>query len=91
MLLDLSACPSDPVEKIVWLDTVLAAVADELEPVYERAYFDARLQGRLGAAIEVGRASRKRALALTRRHNNASGRQVRWNDGADPSSTNWSI
>jgi hypothetical protein len=87
MLLNLSNAPTDPVERIIWLDGVNEQVRAELEEEYAAAYFAARLQRRLDTAIKVGRASRKRALAWTRRQNERTGRSVRWNDGADPTST----
>lgn len=86
-ILNLSNRPSDPVEAVVWLDGVLEAVQRDLDAAYEEAYFQARLQGRFEAAVEVGRTSRKRALAFTRRRNEATGRQIRWGDGADPASS----
>jgi hypothetical protein len=87
MILNISAMPKDPIERIIWLDGVKEAVEAELDHHYETAYFDARLTRRFEAALSVGRASRKRALAWTRRANERRGRSVRWNDGADPTST----
>ena len=78
--------PADPIERIIFLDSVLEAVSEELDVAYSEAYFQARLQGRLDAALSAGRASRKRALAWTRRWNEATGRQVRWGDRADATS-----
>ena len=89
-ILNLSAAPRDVIERIIWLDGVQEAVDLELADAYEEAYFEARLQRRLDVAVEVGRASRKRALAWTRRRNERTGRTVRWNDGADPTSTAYS-
>jgi hypothetical protein len=85
-MLDLSGAPNDPVEAIIWLDGVMERARHELDLAYEQVYFDARLQGRLDEAVSVGRASRKRALAWTRRRNERLGRTVRWGDQADPSS-----
>jgi hypothetical protein len=86
-LLDLSTAPTDPVERIFWLDGVLAKVEAELTEQYGEAYFQARLEGRFEAALRVGRTSRTRALKMTRQVNEASGRSVRWADGMDPTST----
>lgn len=88
-ILDLSRVPSDPVERIFYLDTVLAKAREEVDDALAHAYFEARLEGRMHAAVRVGRASMKRALMLTRRINSAQGRAVRWNDGLDPTSTRY--
>jgi hypothetical protein len=89
-LLDLSTAPVDPVERVFWLDGVMAKVRDELDDAYTEAYFEARLQGRFDAALRVGRTSKTKALRLTRRKNNESGRSIRWSDGADPTSSAYS-
>lgn len=89
-ILDTHTMPKDPIEQIIWLDGVKEAVAKELEQHYEEAYFNARLTQRFAAALQVGRASKKRALAWTRSANEKRGRAVRWNDGVDPTSTNYS-
>lgn len=86
-ILDLSRAPKDPVARVAYLDTVMAKAREEVEAALSEAYFSARLQRRFEDALRLGRASRKRALMLTRRHNAATGRAVRWNDGLDPSST----
>ena len=83
MILNLESCPHDPIEAIMWLDGVQAQVRDELELAYAKAYYEARIQGRFPAALDTGRASRKRALALTRAENERRGRTVRWGDGLD--------
>lgn len=86
-LLDLSTAPTDPVERVFWLDGVMAKVRDELTEAYTDAYFEARVQGRFDAALRIGRTSRTKALKMTRRRNETSGRSIRWADGADPTST----
>lgn len=86
-VLDLSTAPSDPIERIIWLDGVHDAVREELEMEYQDAYFRARITRRFDDALRVGRMSRKRALALTRRQNEQTGRTIRWNDGVDPTSS----
>lgn len=86
-LLDLSTAPTDPVERIFWLDGVMDKVEAELNEQYGEAYFQARLEGRFEAALRVGKTSRTRALKMTRRVNEQSGRSIRWADGADPTST----
>lgn len=90
MILNLDDAPKDPIERIIWLDGVNKAVRIELEAEYQRAYFGARITKRFDEAVAVGRTSRKRALAWTRKQNETTGRTIRWNDGADPSSTNYS-
>lgn len=86
-ILNTEAMPADPVAQIVWLDGVREAVDSELDALYEEAYFRARLTNRFEDALAVGRSSRKRALAWTRRGNERRGRSVRWSDGADPTSS----
>jgi hypothetical protein len=88
-ILNLNA-PSDPIERIIYLDGVKKAVERELDLHYEQAYYEARRTGRLEAALSVGRASRKRALAWTRHANEKRGRTIRWGDGADATSTAYS-
>lgn len=86
-LLDLSTAPTDAVERVFWLDGVMAKVREELGEAYSEAYFQARLEGRFEVALRVGRTSRTKALKMTRRLNEESGRSIRWADGADPTST----
>jgi len=86
-LLDLTTMPEDVVERVFWLDGVMAKVRDELAEAYADAYFQARLEGRFDAALRIGRTSRTKALKMTRSRNEASGRSIRWSDGADPTST----
>ena len=86
-LLNLSAAPTDPIERIMWLDGVMDQARAELDTALASAYFEARLQRRFPEALANGKTSKKRALALTRMRNNTTGRQVRWGDGLDSSST----
>jgi hypothetical protein len=86
-LLNLTEAPEDPIARIMWLSGVMEKVTAELDEAFSTAYFDARLQGNLEAAVHAGPYARKRVLALTRRANNKRGRTVRWGDGADPTST----
>lgn len=88
-ILDLSRAPKDPVERIVYLDTVLAKAREEVEDALAQAYFEARLEGRMATAVVYGVSSMKRALMFTRRVNQQRGRAVRWNDGLDPTSTRY--
>jgi hypothetical protein len=86
MILNLDGLPHDPIEQIMWLKGVKAAVARELDEAYAEAYFNARLTGRFDSALRVGVHGKKKALALTRAANNRRARQVRWGDGIDPTS-----
>lgn len=86
-ILNLSQAPTDPIERVAWLAGVHEAVAKELDQAFAESYFEARLTGRLEAAISAGPYARKRVLAYTRRENQRRGRSIRWNDGADPTST----
>jgi hypothetical protein len=84
--LDLRRAPVDPVQRILWLAEALV----EADLAMAEAYFEARLQGQLEDAIARGPHSRKAALAMTRQENERRGRQVRWGDGADRTSTAYS-
>jgi len=85
-ILDLSRAPEDPVERVFWLSGVLAKAEGELTEALADAYFEARLQGRFESALRCGPVSRTRALKMTRRVNEQSGRSVRWADRLDPTS-----
>jgi hypothetical protein len=80
MILDLRAAPTDAIERLLWLGGVLDAVHDEMEPEWQDAYFEARLQGRLDQAEALGLHSHKRVMAYTRAGNERRGRLIRWGD-----------
>jgi len=80
--LDLSAAPEDPIERLVWLSGLDAAVRSEIHLAWQEAYFEARLQGVFQQALDLDLHPRKRALAWTRHENEARGRAIsRWRDG----------
>lgn len=79
-LLDLSDLPHDALERLLWLSGVMEQVKKELDPEWQRAYYDARLQQRLDAAEGLGLHSHKRVMQYTRAENNSRGRTVRWGD-----------
>lgn len=83
-LLNLSEAPDDPIERVMWLSGVREEVDAELERAFADAYFNARLQGRLGAAVKAGPFALKRVLRYTRNENERRGRTVRWGDKQDP-------
>lgn len=87
MILNLDEAPDDPIERIMWLTGVHEQAERELSAAFASAYFDARFQGELEAAVAAGPHARKRVLAFTRAENQRRGRAVRWGDGADPTST----
>lgn len=87
MILNMQDAPEDPVERIMWLTGVKEQASAELDDALAEAYYNARLQRQLEAAVAAGPYARKRVLALTRRENEKRGRTVRWGDGADPTST----
>lgn len=89
-LLNMDDAPADAIERIMWLDGVMEQARLELDEALALAYFEARLQRRFPEALSVGKTSKKRALALTRAHNERTGRSVRWNDGLDATSTAYS-
>jgi hypothetical protein len=86
-LLNLDDAPRDPIERLLYLSGVREQVGKELDEAFGSAYFEARLQDRLEAAIAAGPYARKRVLAYSRAENQRRGRTVRWNDGHDPTST----
>lgn len=86
-LLNLSDAPEDPIKRIMWLSGVKEQATKELEAAFAAAYYDARLQRQLDAAVAAGPYARKRVLAFTRHENQRRGRSVRWGDGADPTSS----
>jgi len=90
MLLNLADAPTDPIERLMWLSGVKEQAAKELDDAFAIAYFEARLQRRLDSAIAAGPYARKRVLRYTRQENQKRGRTVRWQDGADPTSTAYS-
>jgi hypothetical protein len=79
-ILDLSDAPFDAVERLLWLGGVADQVAAEMEPYWQDAYFDARLQGQLDQAETLGLHSHKRVMAYTRAANERRGRLIRWGD-----------
>lgn len=79
--------PHDPIERLLWLSGAAEAAKAEIEDAFAKAYYEARLSGRLDVAVDLGLHSKSTVLRLTRRENNASQRMVRWGDGADPTST----
>jgi hypothetical protein len=87
MILNLSEAPKDPIERLLYLSGVNEQVRKELDAAFAEAYFEARLQRRLDAAVAAGPYARKRVLAYTRHENQKRGRSVRWGDGADATST----
>lgn len=72
--------PADALERVLWLAEYRRLVLDELDERLSQAYFQARLEGRLASAVELGPHSRRTALRMTRQVNEARGRQIRWGD-----------
>jgi hypothetical protein len=79
-LLNLDDAPADPIERLLWLSGVDRRVRTELEAEFQRLYFELRVEGRLGPALDLRLHSSKRVLAWTRHENEARGRLVRWGD-----------
>ena len=80
-IVDFSEAPESPIERLVWLSGVREAVDKELDSAYGKAYYDARLTGRMHEALNLHIHSYKRAIAYTRRENERRGRQIKWGDG----------
>lgn len=81
LTLDFSDAPKDPIERLVWLSGVQAAVDRDLNAEYQRTYYDARQTGRFDTALRLRFHSRKKALAFTRAENERRGRGWKWGDG----------
>lgn len=78
MFVSLGDLPKDPIARIEALADVERALLDAVEQEYQRAYFDARLAGRMDEAFALKVHPKKMALAFTRAENEARGRSVRW-------------
>lgn len=89
-ILRLDDAPKDSIKRLMYLSGVMAQVREELDLALAEAYYEARLQRRLDTALSLGYHSRKRVLAYTRAENERRGRTMRWQDGADPTSTAYS-
>jgi hypothetical protein len=81
MDISLSDPPQDAIERLVWLSGAREAFDNQIEPMWRKAYFEARQTGRLEAALHLGYHSRKRIMAYTRAENERTGRQWKWGDG----------
>lgn len=79
-LLNLDGAPEDPLQRLIYLGGVLDRVRSELDQEWQKAYYDARIQGMFDRALDLRLHSRKRAIAWTRHENNARGRAIRWGD-----------
>jgi hypothetical protein len=80
-VIDLSQAPHDPLERLVWLSGARQVFEETVNAEWQRAYYDARVTGRLDAALRLGLHSRKRVLGWTRAENERQGRAMRWGDG----------
>ena len=80
-ILNVKDAPQDALERLIWLGGVLEQVHRELDPLWQRAYFEARFTGRLDEAEDLRFHSHKRIMAFTRAENERCGRQIRWGDG----------
>lgn len=82
-ILDFSEAPATPIERLMWLSGVMEEARAELSAEYQRTYFDARSQGMLKEAVNLGIHSRKTCIAMTRHENQRLGVIIRrWDDGA---------
>jgi hypothetical protein len=79
-MIDFSAAPEDPIERLAWLGGVMDRAQTEVDVQFQRAYFQARQSGRFDSALALRLHSVKRALAFTRAENERTGRQWRWGD-----------
>lgn len=80
-ILNLADAPADPLERLLWLSGVREEAARELDAEFQRAYFNARVEQRITAAIGLHLHPAKKVLAWTRAENESRGRSIRWGDG----------
>jgi hypothetical protein len=79
--IDFSTAPTDPIQRLAWMGGLNQALRTEVEAEFQRTYFEARIQGTLGPAIDLKLHSKKRVVAMTRHENEARGRAVsNWGD-----------
>jgi len=78
--IDFSEAPADALQRLVWLSGAKAAFDAQVDALWQRSYFEARLTGRFEAALGLHLHSKKRALAFTRAENERRGRPMRWGD-----------
>lgn len=81
MTIDTSDAPQDPIERLLWLSGARDAFDRTITPMWQEAYFEARLTDRLDQAVDLHLHSQKRILAWTRAENERRGRMLRWGDG----------
>lgn len=81
LVIDPAEAPRDALERLVWLSGARDVFNTWLEGELRRAYFEARLTGRLESAVNLKLHSRKRVMAYTRQQNELQGRGTRWGDG----------
>jgi hypothetical protein len=79
--IDFTKAPHDPIERLVWLSAAQEVFNEALDEEWRKAYFGARLSGRIRAALDLKLHSRKRVLAFTRAENELRGRALHWGDG----------
>lgn len=79
-ILNLADAPSDSLERLLWLSGVAEEAKRELDSEFQETYFNARLERRLDAALELSLHRPRRVLAWTRAENERRGRSVRWGD-----------
>lgn len=81
LVIDFSAAPRDPIERLLWLSGAQEAFDTQVRAMWQQAYYEARLSGRFQAALDLTLHSRKKAIALTRAENERRGRALKWGDG----------
>jgi hypothetical protein len=79
--------PDDAVTRLAWLADRRSTFMALIEQEFQQTYFEARLTGRLDAAVSLGLHSRNSILKRTRNENEARGRMMRWGDNADKTSS----
>lgn len=81
LIIDFRNAPSDAIERLIWLGGCRDQFDSMMDAQWRHTYYQARLTGRLDAALALGLHSNKRALSWTRAENERRGRLTHWGDG----------
>lgn len=68
----------NPLQQIADLAVERDKMLADYDAQFQRLYFQARMQGQIKSAIDMGLHSRKQIMKFTRAENEALGRAIRW-------------
>jgi hypothetical protein len=80
VLIDVTNAPDDPIQRLIWLSDIQDQALAVIDQQAQLAYFQARMQGQLDTAIDLGLHAKKQIIAMTRHENENRGRLIRWGD-----------